>query len=388
MEGLYKLLWDRADSNARRAVDVYVSELAEFRSVAEDPRARASMLDFAVLLRRREVELAADGAPFTDKDLAVLAAYGEQRGAQGVSLSSRQRVLDLHDVLTLREIHEAAGLNEVDHVTAMIGWLPPNCLTGQRAYAQGFLNGQQRSLSFVKRVQDLASTLLADISVVPGFAESLNMRVADRYVITVVRFSGGPLPTDRRREEVVGALLKHYRVPMTWCEPNELVALLPCDDTEAAQEHALCLVRDFAHMVGRPCATGAATGRTHALGEASALARRISQVARIETVPSRLHLLADTFVELGAAQLPQVDDWLHELAQRLAKGPDLVATLDAFYRHDMNRLHTAGTLHIHPRTLDYRFRRVRELVGMDPGSLQGVRVLSAVVARVLAGRWG
>jgi sugar diacid utilization regulator len=53
----------------------------------------------------------------------------------------------------------------------------------------------------------------------------------------------------------------------------------------------------------------------------------------------------------------------------------------------MNRLNTAGTLRIHPRTLDYRFRRVRALVGMAPGSLQGVRVLSAVVARVLAGRW-
>ncbi len=95
----------------------------------------------------------------------------------------------------------------------------------------------------------------------------------------------------------------------------------------------------------------------------------------------------NTFVELGVAQLPQVDDWLHEFAQRLASRPDLVATLDAYYRNDMNRLSTAGTLHIHPRTLDYRLGRVRELVEMDPGSPQGVRVLSAVVARVLAGRW-
>jgi hypothetical protein len=387
MEGLFKLLWDRVDSNARRAVDVYVSELPDFRSVAEDTRARASMLDFAVLLRRREAELAADGAPFTDKDLAVLAAFGEERGAQGISLSSRRRVLDLHDVLTLREIHEAAGLNEVDHVTEMIGWLPANALAGQNAYAQGFLKGQKRSLPFVKRVQDLAVTLLADISVVPGLAESLNMRVADRYVITVVRASGAPLPTDRRREEVLGALLKRYPVPMTWREPGELVALLPCDDTEAAKERAMCLVRDFAQMVGQPCATGTATGRTHALGDTVALARRISRVAPVENVPRRLHTMADVFVELGVAQLPQVDDWLRGLAQRLAIGPDLVATLDAFYRHDMNRLNTAGTLRIHPRTLDYRFRRVRELVGMEPGSLQGVRVLSAVVARALAGRW-
>ncbi len=46
-----------------------------------------------------------------------------------------------------------------------------------------------------------------------------------------------------------------------------------------------------------------------------------------------------------------------------------------------------GALHIHPRTLDYRLRRIRELAGMDPGSYQGVRALGAAVARTLAGRW-
>ncbi|MCE7003201.1 helix-turn-helix domain-containing protein [Kibdelosporangium philippinense] len=387
MDGLFKLLWDRVDTNARRAVDVYTSELEDFRAVAQEQRAKASMLDFAVLLRRREVELAADGASFTGKDLAILGQFGEERGSQGISLSSRRRVLDLHDVLTLREIHEAAGFNETHHVTEMIGWLAANGLAGQSAYAQGFLKGQKRSLPIVKRVQDLAVTLLSDVSVVPGFAESLNMRVADRYVIMVVRMSGTPLPASKEREKVIGALLESYAVPMMWREPDELVALIPCTDSEAAEERALGLARELATLVGRPCAPGAATGRVHALGDTVALARQISQVAPVEAVPRRLHLLADAFVELGVVQVPQVDEWLHGLAQRLENGPDLVATLDAFYRHDMNRLNTAGALHIHPRTLDYRFRRVRELVGMDPGSLQGVRVLSAVVARVLAGRW-
>jgi hypothetical protein len=383
MEGLFKLLWDRADSNGRRAVDVYVSELPDFRSVAEDARARASMLELAITLRRREAELAADGAPFAERDLAMLAASGEERGAQGISLSSRRRVLDLHDVLTLREIHEAAGLTEVDHVTEMIGWLPANALAGQSAYARGFLNGQKRSMPFVKRVQDYAETLLADHSVVPGLAESLTMRVADHYVITVVRFSGSPLPSG---DEVVGALLKRCPVPMTWHEPGELVVLLPGGDLDAAEERVLDLVREAAQLVG-PCASGTAVGRARALGDAVSLARRISRVAPVEKVPRRLRVMADVFVELGVARLPQVDEWLRGLAQRLATGPDLVATLDAFYRNDMNRLSTAGTLRIHPRTLDYRFRRVRELVGLEPGSLQGVRVLSAVVARVLAGRW-
>ncbi|OLF10394.1 PucR family transcriptional regulator [Actinophytocola xanthii] len=387
MDGLFTLLWDRVHSNARRAVDVYVSELPDFRAAAEDPRARASMVDFAVLLRRRTIELAADGAPFTQRDLGMLTAFGEERGAQGVSMSSRQRVLDLHDVLTLREIHEAAGLNEVDHVTDLIGWLPANGLAGHNAYNQGFLNGQKRSVPFVRRIQDLAGTLLADLSVIPGLAETLNVRLADRYVVTVVRVSGPVTPTDQSRDEIVGALARRHHAPITWREPGELVALLPCDDTAAAEERAFGLVRDLAEMVERPCSAGAATGRVHALADALALARQVSYEAPAETVPRRLRTMADVFVELGVAQLPQVDEWLRGIARRLEKGPDLVTTLDTYYRYDMNRLNTAGALRIHPRTLDYRFRRTRELVGMDPGSVQGVRVLSAVVSRLLAGRW-
>ncbi|MFD9891650.1 PucR family transcriptional regulator [Amycolatopsis sp. NPDC059027] len=387
MKGLFKSLWDSADGNARRAVDIYVDQLPDFRSAAENPHARASMLEFAVLLRRREAELAGDGAPFTDNDLRMLAAFGEERGAQGVSLPSGRRVLDLHDVLTLREIHEAAGLNQADQVTRLIGWLPANALAGKSAYTQGFLNGRKRLIPFVERVRDLAATLLADEFVAPGLTESLGMRTSEKYLITVVRVSGSPLPAAQRREEIVGALLKHCRVPMIWRESDELVALLPGDNAEAAEERAIRLVGDFARLIERPCATGAASGNVRALGDTFALARRISRVAPLETVPSHLCSLADVFVELGVAHLPPVDDWLREFARRLTSGPDLVTTLDAYYRHDMNRMNTAGALRIHPRTLDYRFHRVRELVGLDPGSRQGVRVLSTVVTHVRAGRW-
>ncbi|WP_235190787.1 helix-turn-helix domain-containing protein [Amycolatopsis rifamycinica] len=64
-----------------------------------------------------------------------------------------------------------------------------------------------------------------------------------------------------------------------------------------------------------------------------------------------------------------------------------MATLDVYYRGDMNRLAAAVALHIHPRTLDYRLRRVREVTGLDPASTKGIRVLTAAVARLLAGAW-
>ena len=50
----------------------------------------------------------------------------------------------------------------------------------------------------------------------------------------------------------------------------------------------------------------------------------------------------------------------------------------------MNRLLAAAYLYVHPRTLDYRLRRARELTGIDPTTTRGVRTLSAAVARILA----
>ncbi|MEO3752085.1 helix-turn-helix domain-containing protein [Streptomyces sp. B6B3] len=324
----------------------------------------------------------------------MLSAVGEERGANGMSLTSQRRILGLHSVLTLREVEEAAGPNDVDAVMRVLGWLPTNGLDAQRAYTRGFLRGQKRALPVVRRVQGLARALLADDSVAADLADSLRMAEVEHYQVLVVRMTGEPLPEgDARSAGIAEDLLTRHQVPMTWCRTDEFVALLPVPEQgqdagpQAAERRALDLVRDLVEIVGRPCSVGAAVGRVGSLAGAHALARRISRVVPAEASPHRLHTLRDVFVELGVTELPQIDEWLRDLATRLASGPDLVATLDAFYRHDMNRLHTAGALHIHPRTLDYRLHRVRELAGMDPGSTRGVRTLSTVVARLLAGRW-
>jgi sugar diacid utilization regulator len=47
----------------------------------------------------------------------------------------------------------------------------------------------------------------------------------------------------------------------------------------------------------------------------------------------------------------------------------------------MSRPRAAATLRVHPRTLDYRLRRVHELTGIDPHSVHGIRALSTVAAR-------
>lgn len=389
MESLFRLLRKRVDTNARRAVDTYRQELPEYRAVAENSPAQRGMLDFAVLLRRREAELGAEGEPFSETDLAVLTAYGADRGAKGVSLAAHRKVLVLHSNLTLLEIQEAAGPGEIDPMMRMLGWLPANGLAAQNAYTKGFLNGQKNFLPVIGRIRNLAGMLLTDDSLAGDIAESLGIRLASHYTVVVLRIAEEPLPPADRREEVIETLVKRFGVPVDWPEPDELVALIPGDfeASESSEERALSLVSEFRATTELACSPAAAAGRTGALAQAVALGRRVSRVAPVEAAPTHLNTLADVFVELGVSQMPQLDNWLRGFAVRLADGPDLVATLDAYYRNDMNRLNTAGALRIHPRTLDYRLHRVRELTGMDPGSLRGVRVLSATVARALAGAW-
>lgn len=375
MADLFTLWRYRVDANSRRAVDVYVRELPDYRKIADDSGERAAMLDFAVFLRKRTVALVSENKPFPDDDLAFIAAVGRNRAESGLSLASQRHALLIHTSLTLKEVHEAANPHDLDDVMHTVALLPTLGLAAQTAYAQGFLAGQEAVLSVVDRVQQLAQMLLTDDPVAADMAAGLVMNVPDECVVTVVRIpAGNPCRTD-----VLQDLLSRHWIPVRWVELGEFVALVP-DESQV-----LGVVQDIGDRVGLPCAVGASRGRIGELAETFARARQVSRAAPVRSVPSAVHYLTDVFPEIGAARIPPVDRWLREVAGTLADGPDLVATLDAFYRNDMARTRTAASLNIHPRTLEYRLRRVHDLTGLDPVSVRGVRILSATVTRVLAG---
>lgn len=72
-------------------------------------------------------------------------------------------------------------------------------------------------------------------------------------------------------------------------------------------------------------------------------------------------------------------DRLENLLAPLDDGPDLVATLQAYFANDFDRRTTAAELHVHPNTLDYRLRRVTELTGLDPSTARGLQHLGAAL---------
>ncbi|MGW7692150.1 PucR family transcriptional regulator [Streptomyces asiaticus] len=400
---LFAELARRTLDDAHHEVEVYGQEIPEYRFVEHDGRRRAEALDYAVWLRRRTLDLAPEGTPLAQEDLDHIASMGASRARTGMSAASRRRVLGLHTNLMLREIQEASGPENTDELMRVMVWFTTQGTRGIDAYTRGHAAEQKRRLPFVARVRALTTALLAGDALAPGLARAVGMSPAASYEVVVVRVPGRPAPAAGGREAIVEALLTHHRMPIAWPRAEELVALVPAGQDRApdvarpghdrsardrsARDRALAFVRDAGEAVARPCAVGTSTGRVRALADAYARARRISLAAPLQPVPRHPHTLADVFVELAVAEDRDIDSWLSGMARTLARGPELLATLETYYAHDMHRRNTAAALNIHPRTLDYRLQRVRRLTDVDPGSAHGVRILSTVVARAASGAW-
>ncbi|WP_327182673.1 PucR family transcriptional regulator [Streptomyces sp. NBC_01334] len=424
MGSLFGELARQATANARREVETYAREIPELGSLDVNSRARAETLEYSVWFRHRTVELAPENGGLTEDDLGYITSMGASRAGSGMSPESRQRVLSVHTALMLREINEATEAQRGGHVEELMrimSWFAPQGERGIGAYREGFVTVMRHQVPYVEQVALLARSLLAEDPGAEELALVAGMELADHYAVTVIRVPDRPAG-DRDLENEIEALVKTYGVPATWCPERgggggggrgggELIVLVPWTAGVAgvvgtARRHPAPdlapelvpdpapdlvrdLLQDFAQALGRPCAAGTASAPLSELSGALDRARRISRAAPLRRASTRLrpHTLADVFVELTVADVPFVDEWLRTVVRSLRPGPDLLVTLDAYYRHDMNRGSAATALNVHPRTLDYRLRRVRELTGIDPGSTHGVRILSSAVTRSLSRAW-
>ncbi|WP_410643470.1 PucR family transcriptional regulator [Amycolatopsis sp. lyj-346] len=388
MRSLLAELGKRADANARAELEAYERELPEYRLRAGDPRSRAETLDYAVWFRRHTVELVSENRRLSDEDLSFIGDIGRKRAEDGFSTGAAQRVLALHATLMLREINEVAEGDDLAELLQFTAWFGEQGARGSGRYLDGYLAAQRLRFSVRKRLHDLVDLLLAGDLSAPGLARDLGVCLHEHCTAVVLRFPGPPPGRAEVTDDLVEAVFKLHPVPIAWRRPDELLVLLPaCPARDTPPDDTLPVVRDIAETVEARCRVGVATGPASRLSETVAMACRVAEAAPVQRIPEALPGIGDVFVELGVMRVPEVDRWLRDVARQLANGPDLVKTLDGYYRNDMNRLRAAVTLHIHPRTLDYRLRRVREVTGIDPASTKGIRILTAAVARLLAGAW-
>lgn len=115
------------------------------------------------------------------------------------------------------------------------------------------------------------------------------------------------------------------------------------------------------------------------LSEAADEARTVLDlVLRMGRGPG-LHALADVALEYALSRPGLATRIVADLLSDEVGSPWLLETLEAWVAHDFDRRATAGQLHIHPNTLDYRLQRVGQLTGADPSTARGLQLLTAAL---------
>jgi hypothetical protein len=326
-----------------------------------------------VEIARRNVELCFDtiseGVPPTREQLEPFRASARERATEGMPLEDLLHAYRLGGRLGWRAIAEAATGEEQSILVGAAELVMRYVDEVSAAVAQAYLEERQQLVSEEERsARDLFEALLADQPLEPRLerqAEQRGFALCPSYHPFVVRVPGSG---GRRHADLAAGLRRDGVLALT--EGDRIAGLL-----SPAARSRLHLPGELA-VIGEAAPRGelaAAIGEVRAIAELAERqglqgtvdARRFSLELLLQAAPRHAAIIAaGVLAPLGG------DDG--------TRTGELLSTLQAFIEEDLDRRRTAARLHIHPNTLDYRLRRVRELADLD------LRRPEAVARAVLA----
>lgn len=257
------------------------------------------------------------------------------------------------------------------------------------AAAQGYLDELQSVWSDREVVRrDLLDALIAgegDSERVRRLARSLHLRLSERYVVVIVR--GEERPAEEAPEQSVATRVALRRIveaararlkPATGSllvgvRHGEVVALCPFGDLaelDPVREACCALARDLAEHRASVGMSGAHDGLAK-LAVSYAEAREAVEIAVGTGIRGRViafdEVLIDSIVRSSRHADRILEDTIGPLVRYDAeKQSELVPTLRAYVDAGFNLTKSAELLCVHPNTVVYRLRRIRELSGRDP----------------------
>ena len=207
----------------------------------------------------------------------------------------------------------------------------------------------------------------------------INVLVANAYLVVV--FGAGH--TTAQQREQAAELLALRQDALVGHKAGLPVVLLPLTAVlprarvrELTEQSVLSLFE-----------ADAATVAVAQAGDPAQVARATDEVLSILQVvdlldhPTGVYQLDDVPIEVSLLRSP---DLANLLALRLAplsgSGAPLFDTLKTYLDTVQDRRRTARILNIHPNTLDYRLRRIKELTGLSPTAPRDIQTLGAALA--------
>ncbi|MEU0792148.1 helix-turn-helix domain-containing protein [Amycolatopsis sp. NPDC005961] len=282
---------------------------------------------------------------------------------------------------------DVADLLEVaDRTLAFVG-----TVTG--AVTRGYLEELRTKIGQEHTARRTLLSVLADGGPVDAVARSAGIALPARYLVLSVEL--GPHADEatpgidadiaiRRKLRRFLAAFEHScgdGVLASLDGPGGLV-LLPLAGRLSAVREWGSLLGTAGRAAGVDVLAAADTAAPSEVREVAGRTGEVLDVLRWFGRPPGLYRLDDVLVEYQLTRPGEARDRLAAVLAPLDAHPELVETLSTYLELDTNRRRTAARLHVHPNTVDYRLRRVRDLTDIDPLHPAGLpRIIAALAAR-------
>jgi sugar diacid utilization regulator len=384
----------RKEELARRTVARFRAEIVGYQTVDESDIANA--IDFV----RRNIELLVAGLEreesVPEEFLDTAREVAARRAHQGVSLESMLHQGRLWGETVWESVLAAACLQRPDEREAALRiagrlWRHVDVVSTAMAYA--YLD-ELTDRGLLGR--DLLDALLAghgDSERVRRLARMLHRELGENHVVVLIRADAVPAEDSRERPLSPGGALDHIvEGARTHLRPTaasllvgirqgDVVALYPSsqpEDLDAVRRECAALASGLAIDVSVGM-SGWHAGRA-AIPTAYAEAREAVEIAAGTGIRGRAVVLDDVLVDHMLRASPHAQRILRETLRPLVDydrthRTELVETLRAYLSAGTNLTQSARLLTVHPNTVVYRLRRIRELSGRDPHAMEDLQIL-------------
>ncbi|GLY83228.1 PucR family transcriptional regulator [Actinoallomurus iriomotensis] len=187
----------------------------------------------------------------------------------------------------------------------------------------------------------------------------------------------------RRKIRRVQSTFDHFagEPALTALDGSGGTALLPVG-VPPAWEDLCALVARAARAADVPVTAAASVVEPGAVPAAVAQNTEIVElVTRTGRTPG-LYRLSDVLLDYQLSRPGEALTALACLLRPLEPKPELLQTLETYLQQDLDRRRTATALHVHPNTVDYRIRRITQLIGLSPARAADLpRINAALIAR-------